>query len=515
MPNASEVATTRGSDRSAPAATLPIVALGLLLLFSAGLLAKSAARLPFWYDESLTVRFSRLASLGELWAALRAGVEFTPPVIYVATKIARTLPGPETLTARLPGLTGYVLLTVALFVFLNRRIGAWFALASVALLPLADYTVRYAIEARAYMLLLGVSAVALLLWQTLTERRSILASIGLTASVATALLLHVWAVLLPLALLVGELVDLARTRAVRWRTVIALAAASPALAIYPILLRASKTVVFGGPAYEPTLDKLYTAFRSGVPRPRVVVGVFVAALAARWWSGRRVSGSAPTAAQPFRPSEVAVLVALLLSPLVPYVYAETNAGAFMVRYAMFALPAIVCLAGAVAWSLGAGTPLAGQAAALVALLGVALYLPPKIPSAGSQSALVESLLPVERSLDDAIPLVIVNPVDVLAFDDQAPEPLRSRAAFVADSALALAYTGTNGIDLGYERGEPYLNLRVRRLSYGDLTQQHRRVYLVGKWQALSWLPQRLRDDGWTFKQIGGTAQAPIYEAATR
>ena len=58
--------------------------------------------------------------------------------------------------------------------------------------------------------------------------------------------------------------------------------------------------------------------------------------------------------------------------------------------------------------------------------------------------------------------MLVNPVDVLAFDDEQTGVERARAVYVADSTLALKNTGTNGIDLGYERGEPFLNVGVRR-----------------------------------------------------
>ena len=498
------------ATRSAKGTALPVLCLSAVIVFTVSLLARSTIHLPFWYDESLTVRLSRLGSVGELWRAVTAGFEFTPPLIYLATKATRLLPGPVTLAARIPGLAGFVLLAVFLFIFLRRRLGPWFALAAVGLLPLADYTIRYAIEARAYMLLLGVSAVALVCWQAAAERRSRLAPVGLALSVVTALLLHVWAILLPLALLVGEAVELVRTRRIRWRVIVPLLAASPALAIYPILLRASKTVIFGGAAYEPTLDKLYAAFRSDVPRPRVVVLMLVVALVAGWRSRGRGS-DAPETASGLDPAELAAMGVLLVSPLVPYVYAQLSAGAFMTRYAVFALPAMVSLIGAVLCWIGGGRTLAGMSTAALVLAGVWLYLPPKIPSAGSQSAALESLTASSGSLDPAVPLVLVNPVDVLAFDDQASDDERARAVFVADSVLALKYTGTNGIDLGYERGEPYLNVRVRRLSYDDLTRGRTRLYLLGKWQALSWLPQRLKDDGWALEEIGGTRPAPIFE----
>ena len=168
------------------------------------------------------------------------------------------------------------------------------------LLPLADYTVRYAIEARAYMLLLGVSAIALVCWQSTVDRRSRLAPLGLACSVAAALLLHVWAILLPLALTAGEAVEFLRTRRLRWRVIGPLIAAAPALGVYLILLRASKTVIFGGPAYAPTPDKLYAAFRSDVPRPRVVVAVVAATLVAGWWARRGALEKADTTRPPPR-----------------------------------------------------------------------------------------------------------------------------------------------------------------------------------------------------------------------
>jgi hypothetical protein len=497
---------------------LTIACLAAVLVFSLTLLGRRAASLPFWYDELLTVRLSQLGSVAELWRALTAGFEFTPPLGYLATKAARSLPGPETLTLRVPSLAGYVLLSVALFLFIARRIGPWFALSAVALLPLAPYTVTYAVEARPYMLLLGVSGCALVFWQATiggngrTGRGwAYAAAPALAMSVALALLLHVWAVLLPLALAAAELLAFARTRRIRWRVVAALAAAAPVIALYPALLRASRTVVFGGPVYEPTLHRLYAAVNSEVPRLRVLLGAVLAAAVIGWWQrGRVADGGA--AGEGFRPDELAAIAVLLVSPLVPFVYAEIGRGAFMPRYAMFALPAIVCLAGAAMHALSGGGRLAGQCTAAVTLLGVVLYLPPKVTVSDPRFGLMHNLAWAYGTLDPSVPIVLVNPVDVLPFDEQASEEQRRRTVFVADPRRALEDTGTNGIDLGYVRGEPYLNLRTRRLEYEALGAGQARVYLAGKWQALSWLPQRLVKDGWSLSRIGGSAQVPVFEA---
>jgi hypothetical protein len=505
--------TTDGGGQSSRSPGGPGWCLLGLLAFSALVFGRAAASLPFWYDESLTVRLSRLAVPGELWRALTAGFDLNPPLIYLATGLTRLLPGPETLTARLPGLIGYVVLLVSFFLFLRRRVGGWFALSAVALIPLAEYTIRFATEARAYMLLLGVTGCALVCWQATVERASRFAPVGLTVAVASALLLHVWALLLPFALAIGEALEAARARRVRWRVVWALAAAAPALLLYPALLRASTSQVFDRVVYGPTTDKLLTAFRSTVPRLRVLAAAVAAAAVIGWWrSGRAAALPRATPWAAFPPPELAVLVVLLLSPLVPYVYATLATGAFMTRYALFAVPAVAGLVSAALHGIGRGDRLAGQAAAVVCLIGVVLYLPPKVPTTGTQNAVVDSLASLGDRLDPGVPLVLVNPVDVTAFDEQADDDLRARAVFVADPGLALAYTGANAIELGYLRGEPYLGIRVRRLSYAALAGGYPRLYLVGKWQALSWLPQRLKDEGWLVTEIGGTRQSPVFEA---
>lgn len=502
----------------------PVLGLAVLVLFSTTLFARRAASLPFWYDELLTVRLSALGGVSELWSALTGGFEFTPPLGYLATKLARTLPGPETLTARVPPLAGYVLLVVTLFIFLRRRIGGWFALSAVALLPLADFTIRYAVEARPYMLVLGMSGCALVFWQATVNKPGsgdrdpesdpsgqggAWAPIGLAISVALALLLHVWAILLPLALAAGELVEVARSRSVRWRVVGALAAAAPVLGLYPAILSASRNVIFGGPIYEPTLLKLYGAIRSELPRPRALVAAaLVAAFVAAWWARRRAPPEPPRPG--LRPDELAVMWMLMLSPCVPYAYAQMARGAFMPRYAMYALPALICLAGVLLHRLGRGLRISGQCAAVVMLLGVLVYLPRKVPIERGRLAVVESLAGAHDRLDPSVPIVLVNPIDVLPFDEQAGEDLRLRTRYVADPGLALQETGTNGIDLGYVLGERYLKLSVRRVSYDELAG-HSRLYLAGKWHELSWLPKRLQQDGWQLSPIGGTPQAPLFE----
>jgi hypothetical protein len=184
----------------------------------------------------------------------------------------------------------------------------------------------------------------------------------------------------------------------------------------------------------------------------------------------------------------------------------------MTRYALFALPGFAGLATGVLHRISRGVPAASQTAAIVGVLGVVLYLPPKIPASTPPMIAIASVESAATALDPSVPLILVNPIDVTSFDEQADDALRSRAAFVADPALAREYTQTDGIDTGYIRGEPYLGLKVHRLSYDELTRRYSRVYLVGKWQALTWLPDKLKTDGWRLSPVGGLRGAPIFEA---
>ncbi len=508
---------TPGIRRLAPAWLLLAAAIG----FATWRLGVVAAGVPLWYDELLTVRISEIDGIGNLWRAIGAGFDFNPPAIYLTTKLAHAVHPGDPLGARLPALAGFVLFALGVYRWLTPRVGPWAAVAAVALAPLADYTIRYGVEARPYMLLLGVSAWTLVCWQRLRDGRSAGATVGLWALLTLALLLHVWAVLLALAIGTAELAWAARTRAIRWRIVLPMAAVAPVLGIHAMLLRGTNTLTFENAAYLPSMAKLTGAWLSAVPRPRVLLAALAVAAIAGWLARRRRRAEDRAAATD-RPVDAAsppgltadervMLAACVLSPLVPFVYATIGRSPFMPRYALYALLGVLCLSSDLVRALSGTARYGTLMAALVACAGLVRYLPARTqPIAGTQTA-VSDALAAARGLPGGVPVVLVNPIDVLTFDMHASEAWLARSVYVADGALARAYTGTDAIDLGYIRGEPYLKVRSSRLGYADLAR-YERLLLAGKWQSLTWLPQRLRDDGWRIERLGGTPQAPIYEA---
>jgi hypothetical protein len=471
-----------------------------------------ASTLPYWYDELLTVRLASLSSVAELWSALTAGFDFNPPLNYVLTSIARTvLADADPLSARLPALAGLALLMTGLFAALERRVGSWFALAAVAPVLLTSLAIGHSTDARPYMPLAGVAAWAVYFRDRATTGTARWAAslVGLAVTVAAALLLHVWGVLLLMALFAGEMAFAARHRRVRTGTIVALTAATPVLILYLPLIAGARGLVFDNDVYAPTLAKLAQVFLDILPPLRFAATIVGTAVAAGIWRNRsrRTSGDVGLTAD-----ETVVAVLLLVSPLVPYVYAVATEGVFMSRYGALAIVGGVTLAAPVLRRLARGDERAGVLAAGVAVISVLLYLPSRLDrNLPSEPTAVRSLESAASGLDPAIPILLVNPTDVLPFDERAADTWRRRSYYAADGDMAVRYTGTNAIDVGYVRGAPYLKLRMNRLATEDLDRMPR-VYLLGRQQALSWVPQHLEAGGWTMTLVGGLPSCPIYLA---
>ncbi|MEO8480808.1 MAG: hypothetical protein ABI634_01275 [Acidobacteriota bacterium] len=484
-------------------------------IYALGWLVRAGTRVPLWYDELFTVRLSAIPATRDLWRALLDSFDFNPPGLYLVTRIARLGPVADPLGARLPALVGVALLMATMFVFLRRRVGAAAATAAVALIPLSNFVGRYAIEARAYMLVLGVSGCALLCWQSIGEtggRRRILAASGLAVAIAFALTLHVWSIILPAALLAGEAAITVRTGRIRWIAIVALAAAAPTLALYPALLAATKEVAFTNMVYSPTLPKLLSAMLTTVPRLRALAILALGVVAARVLA-RDLPHTDAGRSRGLLTEERIVLAGLVLSPVVPYAYAAATSGAFMTRYALFVVIGVTGLLADVLFAVSRRSAAAGTAAAVIASVTMWIYLPARVWVGPDQEVPSLAVLrTADRLATGDVPVVLVNPLDPLAVDERATDRDRRALTFVADPVAARRYTGADLVDFTYLRGERYLHIRIPRTTYTDLTAHTARIYLLGEWQPLSWIPQRLKGDGWTLTRVGGTDAAPLYEA---
>ena len=74
-----------------------------------------AASKRLWFDELLTLHFSRLGGPGELWRALLDAGEALPPLGYLLTGAARFALGEGEVTARLPSIIAFGVFGYCLF----------------------------------------------------------------------------------------------------------------------------------------------------------------------------------------------------------------------------------------------------------------------------------------------------------------------------------------------------------------------------------------------------------------
>lgn len=346
-------------------------------LLALATLAAAALRLPFlatqsfWFDEAYTVHVIGAGSLGELWHRIGA-TESTPPLLYVLTWGWIHLTGSrgEAALRTLPALATIAAVPVA-YLALRRLAGRRAALAAAGLVAVSPLLVSYALDARAYGLL--VLAGLLSVWacsaalEAPTPRRLALWALAAAAAIWT----HWFAGFLVL----GEAVALLwLAPGARRRIVVASAAVLAVVAPLAGLLSEqtsdARAGFIGGSGLAGRLEQLARQFAAGPNVPRtwleaaclVLFGAAVAlgtALTARraWAPPGAVSG--PLAA---RDGACALLAIALVALLVPLALAATGLyDRFNLRNVLFLAPLAAALA-APALLRARGAPLAAYLA---------------------------------------------------------------------------------------------------------------------------------------------------------
>lgn len=174
-------------------AGLPLIALLLVRL----------VRQPMWLDEFYTCFIAWQPSIAESIKAVKEGCDASPPLYPILVKLGHYIFGWSLLALRLPSFLGYCLMTVCVYAFLRRRLGALYAATAALLAALCTYPL--ATEGRPYGIALGCISLALLCWQAAADgRRRTLSLVGLTSSMAAAIALHYYSVFVLIPLVLAE-----------------------------------------------------------------------------------------------------------------------------------------------------------------------------------------------------------------------------------------------------------------------------------------------------------------------
>src|SRR6266481_124886 len=163
----------------------------------------------FWDDEFFTLYLSRTPTWQDLLQALATGADQHPPSFYYLTHLMTTVFGSGHVTVRLPAILGFWLLCICLYEIVRDLATPEWAVVAM-FFPLSTGFYYYASEARGYGLVCGFSALAMLSWMRSAAHRKRTAYVPLLAvSIAAGVASHYYAVLVVVALALGELI---RTR---------------------------------------------------------------------------------------------------------------------------------------------------------------------------------------------------------------------------------------------------------------------------------------------------------------
>jgi len=446
-----------------------------------------------WNDELYTYYIARLPTMADVWAALMAGGEQTPPFFYVITRLSFALFGVNNLSLRLPEILGFWVMSLCLFVFVARRASTFYAMLA-AIFPLVSGAYFYAFDARPYGLVLGFGALALLCWQSATLNRwRLLSLICLALSLAAALSVHYYGIFIIFPLVAGEAARTLTRR--RWDLPVWAAfglAMTPLLWHLPLIKQAQAyTSTFWAPPAWVHIPEFY----ANLLAPMVLPLTAVLILAGIYLTVFPNDESAAKQAAPPPPPvhEIAAACGFIVIPIICVILAKLATGAFANRYA---LPAVI----------GFGILVALIAAKIFnnrAVMGLALVIcfggwflltqareirDPTSNSMGpfTNEALHSGIKLFQSEREQTLPIVAAEPHTLVNFSHYAPPEIASRMVYLADPAIALKRLGHNSVERGMvDLIKPWFGMNVT--DYKSFVAEHPRFLVYGNFGNLSFL----------------------------
>jgi hypothetical protein len=491
-------------------------AVRILIVFIAYAVVRSlvgAATRPFWYDEVCTIIVARQPSVSGIWCALSHAADSQGPGFCLIERISAALLRNQEVAFRLPSILAFCCITICLFVFTRRRAGNAYALVCAAIPFTTSLFTWYAIEARAYSLLVGCIAIALVAYQRAPSLRW-MCVMGLALAASVSFNYYALLAMVPFGL--AELYILLVRRQIRWPVWIAFSlGVLPMAAFWPLLvaMRHNFGAHFWSSASLSGLAFIYaTLFMTSPPWGAALAAASVLAMAGLIGF---FALNSKGAAAPSTPAHESVLVlGLLALPFIGYVAAKLTHSGMTERYVLAAVLGISLAAGCILPLLDRKSVLlaVGFLAALLAVQEAAFWVAHAHQLTGFDSP-ADSLGSLVTSAGHPdLPVVISDGLEYLPIAHYATPPWPERFVTLVDAPAALIFAGNDSLDNGLIVLRSFAPLRVYDYSAFAL-QQHTFLLYSSNGSGRDphdWWPERLSRDGYALKVLAVDHRRTIY-----
>jgi hypothetical protein len=453
----------------------------------------AASHKPFWFDEIFTYQLAQLPHIGDIWRALRQGIELNPPLLFWTTWILHRIFGGGPVVTRLPAAIGYWVMTICLYHFVRRRTRPVYGLFG-AFFPLFTFAGTFRLEARGYAFELGFAALALLCWQFAADGlRRRWALPGLTLSLAAAVSSHYYAAYLIGALLAAELVRAYVLRRLDYPCILAVACgALPLLAYRPLLGAVSQGAKHFWMS-SPSSHVLYECY-AGLVTPGLILGLPVLIYLAMYRGPVTLRDCHEDG---LRPWDAAALALLALMPFAVFVAAFFVRLGFYDRYVILAAPAFAILCVCMLYQLTSGSLVV---ASFLLRAGVLTCLLPW--SVWQAVTLLQAPLPVQayRSktiapapADKDLPVVVAD--ENLFLEDWLYHATGRKQQFVMliDYQAAAQYANNDTGQRSLYQGSRWWPIPA--IDYHEFVSRHSEFLLARLSVHADWMAQKLIADG--------------------
>ncbi|MCL6547253.1 MAG: glycosyltransferase family 39 protein [Bryobacteraceae bacterium] len=468
----------------------PVMAWCAFSLFYFSATAWRASRKPFWFDELVTLHLCRLPTVREVWAAFESAADAMPPLYHLLARASIAMFGEGHISLRAPAMFGVWILCLCLYLFVRSHCPAVYGWVAAVTMALAMTLNGYSQEARSYGLLMGITGLALVCWQSATGRYRRLSLLGLALSVAMAIFSHAMALIVAAALGLAELVRAGMRRKLDWPVFAALlAGASASLLLLPAGA-ASAAAYAGSDWSRPGLIRILTTYRF-LLKPLAAPLCASLAMACLWWSLRGPNRAGPSQAPEWRmpPAETGLAVALQFLPIAAVVSAYVT-GVFTPRHTLPSLAGFCIMAAYLSHSVERNGRMLAMliVTAVVGSMALDTALRPALSAPADACKWAREVRPSPE-----LPIVVDDAHAFLQQVHYAPKDVAHRLVFLADAARAHRATGNKSATTGILLLARWAPLHVEPPD--TFLAAHRRFYLLGSEWFESWLRAHLLEAG--------------------